>query len=307
MTLSVSDVAATAKQLATWLGTWRVLLMIFGALGILASLFALMTLGAIGSEMGIGGTPIMLLLLLLIVGIGLSVWINSMLLGWGKDWVEQASHAAEQGSAPHGLSETRANLDKWLGFIIWGTLAYFILLILIFMGMVSTFGALLDEGIGAGILGIGLVIILPVFVVMFLINTYFPLTSLRNFMAQATARLQGGTQSLQPAAKSVNVWMWVLVALQVANLIFSIPNLFAGEDSLGIGAGLLALIISLGMAALYIIPLLLTGKFAKLLAERLDMGQPMSSQGGYEHTSAPLRDYSSMGRMVDSLDETPRR
>lgn len=305
MTQSFSELATTAKQLANWLGIWRILTIIFGLLGIIGGLVGFFLMNAAFSEMGMGGGGLLLLApLLILVGTALSVWIYSMLLGWAKDWVEQAAVSAEQGNAPHGLAETRGNLDKWLSFIIWGTLAFIVLGFLVLMGVMSAIGSIAGEGAIGGVLGAGAFILLPILAVVFLLFTYLPLTALRRFLGEATGRLQGSSQIVMPAAKAVSTWTWVLIALQAANVLFSLPSLFGGDDSVGPVMGLFGLLVALAIAALYIVPLLLTGKFAKLLADRLDTGAgQVATPPTSASAAAPLRDYSSMGRMADQLDE----
>lgn len=134
--------------------------------------------------------------------------------------------------------------------------------------LIGVLTAQLDTAMGLGLISVMLLVYGAVYAIWFDLL----LTALRQFLAQATARLQETAQVLKPAAEPFNTWCTILVVLQILSLLISLPSLLIGADAVGPVGGLLALLL-LGTAALYILPLLATGRFALGLVGALESGQ----------------------------------
>ncbi|MFC6616708.1 hypothetical protein [Deinococcus radiophilus] len=116
--------------------------------------------------------------------------------------------------------------------------------------LIGVLTAQLDTAMGLGLISVMLLVYGAVYAIWFDLL----LTALRQFLAQATARLQETAQVLKPAAEPFNTWCTILVVLQILSLLISLPSLLIGADAVGPVGGLLALLL-LGTAALYILPL----------------------------------------------------
>lgn len=298
MSYALSPLATSARQLSTWLKVWQVLAIIGGVIGVLGATLLLVSGGALAATLDLGGfgTLLTLIALLMAAAAGLGAWINWRLLRWGQEWTDGAAASAEGIGSPHHLGTVRGHLDRWLNITIWGLLAVIVLAALLSFAAASALG-------GPG--GFPMAALLGVLVFLgfiFVLSIYLPLTALRQFLGQATARLQGASRPVTPAAKRLNTWCIVLVVLQVLGLLSSF---FAPTDGDGAGSKIVGLVMSLVSSALYIFPLLLTGKFAQQLAGVLDSGAG-GSFADSGASPAPLRDYSNMGRMADGAS-SPRR
>lgn len=304
MTLSLAEFTNTSRRLSAWLGVWRILIIVFSVLGVLSLIGSFFVLSASASELGTSAGSIGLLPLLFIPLIGLIAWVYVMLLGQGKEWVEGATSAVEQGQ-PTQLKTTQGVLDRWLSYFIWGMLAYIVIVLLIFFGMSSTLGIVFGDITGALFGSLGLVFFV-VMIAAFLIGTYFPYTALRQFLARATARLGGSPVAVTPSANNLRTWMWVLIVLQLLSLLsnFFTP-LLGGRDSASAGLliAFVTLPLTLGFSLLYLIPMWLVGRFATLLGALLDRQRPDSGPA----PTRPLPDNLSIGRIADDLDRTQPR
>lgn len=295
-----ATLAATGRQIPTWLTVVQWLTGIFGGLFVL--MFVL--LGLFWGRLGLGAAePDPSLRALLGVGgsalfIGLAVFyagyaaLYLYLLGWAKEWIARARDAA-LGTAAAGerLEVLRATLSRWMTFFQWGTLVVYALLSL--LGF--SFGALLGQldpefrsdpqlapvapYLGAVLGFVFLFISVPVVVLNFLIWT-----ALRRFMNAATARLEGGAAVVSPAANLVGNWFIFLLVLiglsaltQLGSPFISLLGLatsVGGQDSGGMAAsfvgGLIGAVIGLLSLALQFVLVLWSRNFALALGAHLD-------------------------------------
>ncbi|WP_261663341.1 hypothetical protein [Deinococcus sp. Marseille-Q6407] len=292
MTFPAPQLQASSDRLSTWLNVWRILYLIFGGLGLLV----LLGVFAAGLYSGAAGLPAdtawaVWLLLLPALLLGFSLWAAWMLLTWGKEWVDRATSLALHGGGPQRLQALDSTLGKWLMGIVWAYLTFYALIILgIGLGVLLLGSTTFPEGLAIA------AIILPILAIFYLVGTYFPLTALRRFLGNTTARLSGQAMLLKEAADRLNTWCIVLIVFQVLGLLVEIPGLFVGEDSLGAVGGLFALLVGAAVSLLYILPLLATGRYARDLGTALDQ---TSGTGGVSAAAAPAADYSQMGRLAD--------
>ena len=200
MSYALSPLATSARQLSTWLKVWQVLAIIGGVIGVLGATLLLVSGGALAATLDLGGfgTLLTLIALLMAAAAGLGAWINWRLLRWGQEWTDGAAASAEGIGSPHHLGTVRGHLDRWLNITIWGLLAVIVLAALLSFAAASALG-------GPG--GFPMAALLGVLVFLgfiFVLSIYLPLTALRQFLGQATARLQGASRPVTPAAKRLN-------------------------------------------------------------------------------------------------------
>ncbi|GHF99000.1 hypothetical protein GCM10017783_08790 [Deinococcus piscis] len=288
-----------ASRLSTWLGVWRILYLVFGGLGLLALLAALLYGLSAGDTLQEAGSVIWLLALPAAF-IALSLWVYWSLLSWGKEWVDRSAQLALHGGDAGRLRQLDSTLGKWIMGIVWATLAFYVLGTLAAWVIIQ-----ITETPLAGEALAGLIFALLLLVGVLLVGVYFPYTALRRFLAQATARLSGQGLYLKPAADRLNTWCIVLIVLQVIYLPLSLLGGLMDADPAGMVGTLIALPIIFGLSLMYILPLLAAGRYAKALASTLDSSP--AGQTGPAQSNARVSDYSQMGRLADQSEVPPGR